>query len=175
MRNLVLLALLVCACTARAEVNEIRMARQYGIAFLPFIVMEQRKLIEKRAKEQALGDVKVTWGQGAGSSGMTGALLSDNLSFGAGVVPSLILLWARTKGSPLWRLCRRPPKLPSTWKKRHFSCHARFRRASSPTAGRSCGSRARPQRAMARARRRRSEGSGGFSAGAGRSARIMRP
>jgi len=99
-RNILLLAVLLCASAARAEVNEIRLARQYGIAFLPFIVMEQHKLIEKHAKEQALGDVKVSWGQFAGSAGMNDALLSDNLSFGAGAVPSLILLWARTKGSP---------------------------------------------------------------------------
>ncbi len=93
-------SMLAICSTASAE-TEIKMARQYGIAFLPYIVMEQQKLIEKRAKENGINDVKVTWGQFSGSGGMNDALLSGNLSFGAGAVPSLILLWARTKGTPL--------------------------------------------------------------------------
>lgn len=87
--------------TGSGEVAEIKLARQFGIAFLPFIVMEQNRLVEKHAREAGLGDVKVSWGIFSGSAGMNDALLSDNLSFGAGAVPSLILLWARTRGTPL--------------------------------------------------------------------------
>lgn len=45
-----LLAVLLIACTAaapvRAEVKEVRIAQQYGLSYLAFIVMEHNKLLE---------------------------------------------------------------------------------------------------------------------------------
>ena len=91
-------AVFVAAATACAQVAEISVARQYGIGYLQFMVMEEHKLIEKQAKMAGAGDVKVRWAQFSGGSTMNDALISGNLDFAAVGVPPLVVLWARTDG-----------------------------------------------------------------------------
>ena len=86
--------------TAQAEVNEVRLARQYGIAYIPLMLMQEQKLIEKHAKAAGLGDTKVTWLQFAGGNVMNDALLSSNLDFAVAGVPPFMILWSRTQGAP---------------------------------------------------------------------------
>lgn len=86
------------ASGARAEMSEIKVAQQYGIGYLPLIVMEDQKLIEKHAKAEGI-DVKVTWAKFAGGNVMNDALLSNSLQFASGGVGPLVTLWARTKGN----------------------------------------------------------------------------
>jgi NitT/TauT family transport system substrate-binding protein len=96
-----LLALLLCAAgaaPARAEATEVRIARGFPISYLPFMVMEQEKLLEKHAKAAGLGEVKVTFASFSGPNVTTDALLSGNVDFVAGGVPSLLTLWTKTKG-----------------------------------------------------------------------------
>lgn len=81
---------------AHAETNTITLARQYGIAFIPFLEMEQNHLIEKHAHLLGLPSLTVNWTVLSGAAPMNDALLSGSLSFGAGAAPSLILLWDRT-------------------------------------------------------------------------------
>ena len=57
----VLLLTASLAGIARAEVKEVRLAKQYGLSYLSLIVMEEQKLIEKHAKKAGLGDIKVSW------------------------------------------------------------------------------------------------------------------
>jgi NitT/TauT family transport system substrate-binding protein len=85
---------------AVAEVSEIRIATQYGTAYLPFDVMEARKLIEKHAKLRGLGDVTVRWSRLGGASAANDAILSGDVQFTATGVPSLVLLWAKTRNNP---------------------------------------------------------------------------
>ena len=40
------------AAAAIAQGNEVRIARQYGTTFLPLMVMEHQKLVEKHARAQ---------------------------------------------------------------------------------------------------------------------------
>ena len=54
-------ALVALSASARAEVSELKVARQYGISYLPLMIMEDQKLIEKEAKEAGIPDLKVTW------------------------------------------------------------------------------------------------------------------
>ena len=42
--------LLIAAHAAAAEVSELKVARQFGISFLPLMVMQEKKLFEKHAK-----------------------------------------------------------------------------------------------------------------------------
>lgn len=86
---------------ARAETNEIRAAQQYGLSYLPLMIMEDSKLVEKHAKAAGLGDMKVSWVKLGGPSAMNDALLSGGLDFATGGVPSLVTLWSKTKGSSL--------------------------------------------------------------------------
>ena len=84
--------------SARAEVSEITVSKEYGIGYLPFMIMEHEKLVEKHAKASGLGDLKVTW-QTFGGSGLTqGAILAGRLDFASSGVPWFLTLWDKTNG-----------------------------------------------------------------------------
>lgn len=97
-RAAAVLVLATVAVTARAEVSELKVARQYGVSYLPLMLMEEQKLIEKHAKAAGV-DVKVDWARFAGGNVMNDALLSGSLHFASGGVGPLITLWSRTKGN----------------------------------------------------------------------------
>src|SRR5256885_12033329 len=90
--------LLLCTHSARAEMAEINVAQQYGISYLPMMLMEDKKLIEKHAKAAGI-DVKVGWAKFAGGNVMNDALLSGSLQFASGGVGPFVTLWARTRGN----------------------------------------------------------------------------
>jgi NitT/TauT family transport system substrate-binding protein len=93
-------AITIAAVTpARAETNELKVARQYGISYLPLMLMEDQKLIEKAAAAAGMPDLKVTWAQFAGGNVMNDALLSGSLDFAAGGVGPFVTLWAKTRGN----------------------------------------------------------------------------
>jgi NitT/TauT family transport system substrate-binding protein len=89
---------LVALPAARAEMGEINVAQQYGISYLPLMIMEDQKLIEKHAKAAGV-DVKVGWAKFAGGNVMNDALLSNSLQFASGGVGPLVTLWAKTRGN----------------------------------------------------------------------------
>lgn len=93
----VVVALSCAAAPARAEVGEVRMAAQYGLAFLPLIIMQDKALIEKHAKEAGLDQLKVTWAKISGSAGMNDALLTGSIDFAAGGLAGLAILWSKTR------------------------------------------------------------------------------
>ncbi|MDR1460240.1 MAG: ABC transporter substrate-binding protein [Campylobacteraceae bacterium] len=92
------LVLLFFGSQALSETNEIRIAKQYGINYLPFIVLEEHKLIEKYAKEAGLGDVKVLWATFGGGAATNDALLSGNIDINSNGVAPFLILWGKTKG-----------------------------------------------------------------------------
>jgi NitT/TauT family transport system substrate-binding protein len=83
---------------AQGEMTEINVAKQYGIGYLPLMLMEDGGLIEKHAKAEGLA-VKVTWATFAGGNVMNDALLSGSLQFASGGVGPMVTLWARTRGN----------------------------------------------------------------------------
>jgi len=86
--SIVALAVAIVGLTslpARAEMAEIAVAQQYGISYLPLMLMEEKKLIEKHAKAAGI-DVKVGWAKFAGGNVMNDALLSGSLQFASGGV-----------------------------------------------------------------------------------------
>lgn len=87
------------ATAAQAEVQELRIAQQFGIGYMPLVVMKGRGLIEKHAQRLGLPGVRVAWSSFAGGSNMNDALLSRSLDVATGGVPPLITLWSRTDGS----------------------------------------------------------------------------
>jgi NitT/TauT family transport system substrate-binding protein len=94
-----MVALLCLHGPARAELNEVTVARQYGISYLPFMVMERDKLLEKHARAAGLGEIKVNWRTFAGGSATNDALISGNLHFASAGVPPFAVLWEKTKGN----------------------------------------------------------------------------
>ncbi|MHB1666605.1 MAG: ABC transporter substrate-binding protein [Thiomonas sp.] len=89
--------LLATSTAASAEVNEISVAREFGISYLPLIVMQEQNLIQKQAAARGIKDLKVKWVQFAGGNVMNTALLSDSLQFASGGVAPMVIAWARTR------------------------------------------------------------------------------
>lgn len=96
------LAAIVGACItgiANAEVKEVRIARQPGLSYLAYVIMEHEKLLEKQATAAGLGEIKVTWFQFAGGNVMNDALLSGSLDVAnSGPVP-VTTMWALTRNT----------------------------------------------------------------------------
>jgi NitT/TauT family transport system substrate-binding protein len=82
---------------AGQEVKEIALAQQFGAIFIPLMAMENMQLIERQAQARGIADLKVSWAKLAGPSVMVDAILSGNLHFSAQGVPSLSLMWDRTR------------------------------------------------------------------------------
>ncbi len=82
--------------SASAEVDKITVAWQYGINYLPLMVMQKEKLVEKRAKEAGVDNLHVEWFRLGTASAVNDALLSGQITFAAVGVPSLVTLWAKT-------------------------------------------------------------------------------
>jgi len=83
---------------AWAEVDEVRIAQQFGISYLPLTVMEHEKFLEKEAAKAGVPDLKVTWLHFGAGNAMNEALLSGNLDFPSGGVGPLLTIWSKTKG-----------------------------------------------------------------------------
>src|SRR5881296_1785283 len=95
---LVITLLALLSLPARAEVGEITVSKEYGIGYLPYMIMEHEKLVEKHARASGLGELKVNW-QTFGGSGLTqGAILAGRLDFASSGVPWFLTLWDKTNG-----------------------------------------------------------------------------
>lgn len=116
--RLALMALSLWAAPAHAEPTEIRISKQPGLLYLPMILMETGKLVEKHAAAQGLGDVKTTWVTFNSGGAATDALLAGNVEFVTSGASNMLLLWDRTKGGvkgvaacggmPMFLLTRNP-------------------------------------------------------------------
>jgi NitT/TauT family transport system substrate-binding protein len=87
-----------CAATPRAEVKEVRLAKQYGLGYLPLIVLEEKRLIETHARAAGLGDIKTTWTTLTGGAAATDAILSGSVDYISTGVTPLVTLWSKTGG-----------------------------------------------------------------------------
>lgn len=98
-RRSIALALVVISLSVRAEVSEINVAQQYGVSFLPLMIMEREKLVEKHAAALGLPELKTNWVSVAGPSVMNDGVISGAIQFIAVGAPSLITLWDKTKNN----------------------------------------------------------------------------
>jgi len=100
-------ALLAALCAlaipsgAHAEANVLRVAKQFGVAYMQFMVLEDQKMIEKHAKAAGLGDVSVEFNQFRSSDVMNDALISGSVDFVSLGIPGIITIWSKTKGTPI--------------------------------------------------------------------------
>src|ERR1700693_1419112 len=89
-------AALALAFPLRAEVSEVRISRQYDLRYLSVVIMEQNRLMKKRAKALGLGYIKVNWVTIGSGGTSTDSLLAGNLDFVTSGVSNMLLLWSRT-------------------------------------------------------------------------------
>ena len=94
------IAAMMVAGGARAEVSQVRISKGYGILYLPLIVMEDQKLLEKQAAKAGLGDVKVSWLTLDGGNVINDAMMAGALDFAGTGAPGFITLWAKARNIP---------------------------------------------------------------------------
>ena len=94
-----LAACVALAAPAHAEVKEVRISKGYGILYLPLMVMEQRKLLEKKAAEAGLGEIKTTWYLFDGGNVINDAMLAGTLDIAGTGAPGFITLWSKSRGT----------------------------------------------------------------------------
>jgi NitT/TauT family transport system substrate-binding protein len=96
-----LVALPALAGPASAEVSTINLGTQYGLPFLPQMVMEDHKLIQTHAARHGISDLSVGWRTMAGPGALNDGLVSGTIQFVNVASPSLATLWDKTFGTPL--------------------------------------------------------------------------
>jgi NitT/TauT family transport system substrate-binding protein len=99
--SLALASFLASIVPAPAQQAEIRISRTTTMAYLPLMVVEHEKLLEKHAAREGIPDLKVSILTFTGPSAQIDALFSGNVDVVAVGSNALITLWARTKGSAL--------------------------------------------------------------------------
>ncbi len=83
---------------ASAQVKTVRLAKQFGISYLPLTIMEDKKFLEEQAKKLGV-EVRTEWLQLSAGSPMNEALISGNLDFASGGVGPLLTIWSRTRAN----------------------------------------------------------------------------
>jgi NitT/TauT family transport system substrate-binding protein len=84
---------------SKAEVDELVVAPQFGLAYVPMHVMSSEKLIEKHLAKNGLPRTKVNWARTTGGAAANEALLSGAVHVSSGGVGPLLTIWDRTKGN----------------------------------------------------------------------------
>jgi len=93
-----LLAGLALTRPATAEVSEVRFARQLGLGYLQFHVMEEQKLVEKHAQRLGLA-VTTRWFPLGTPTALNDALLTGNADIIGVGLPAFLTLWDKTRGN----------------------------------------------------------------------------
>src|SRR3954464_4035003 len=108
-----MLSLASCGGTHDTSKTLVRIPRGAGgVGFLPLLVMEQNKLIEKHAASLGLPAIEVKWVDLGGPSAMNDALLSGAVDFIAAGPPAFLVLWDRTRDSAKGMGVSAIPSLP---------------------------------------------------------------
>lgn len=92
-------ALLTLTAPGRAEVPEVRIARQFSMGYLQFNVIEHEHLIQKHAAALGIPEVKVSGVRFNGPASMNDALISDSVDIVGGSPNGMFTLWAKARGT----------------------------------------------------------------------------
>jgi NitT/TauT family transport system substrate-binding protein len=85
---------------AHAEVSEVRISYGYGVLYLPLMVMDSDRLLEKHAKAAGLQDIKASYRVLDGGNVINDAMLSGALDIASIGVPGFLTLWAKARDNP---------------------------------------------------------------------------
>jgi NitT/TauT family transport system substrate-binding protein len=102
-RNVVLSSLFVAlaaAGTAARADAQIKVTRQYGLPYLPLMIMEHEQLFEKQLKAKGEpADTKVTWATMSTTTATVDGLLSGSVDFASSGITGLLAMWDKTQGT----------------------------------------------------------------------------
>ena len=76
------------------------LGKQYGLPFLPQMVMESQNLIEQHAAKHGVRALDVAWQTFSGPGALNDGLLGGSIQFVNVAAPSLATLWDKTVGTP---------------------------------------------------------------------------
>ena len=91
-------ALLLAGVRAEAQTQTVRLAKQFGISYLPLTLMEELKLLEEHGKRLGL-DLKTEWVKFTSGAPMNEAIISGSLDLASGGVGPLLTIWGKTRGT----------------------------------------------------------------------------
>ena len=91
-------AFVFAASPSLAQTKTVRLAKQFGISYLPLTIIEEKKLLEEQGKKLGLA-LKTEWVTFVSGAPMNEAIISGNLDFASGGVGPLLTIWGKTKGN----------------------------------------------------------------------------
>ena len=81
------------------EAATITLISQHGLPYLPLMLMEEQKLVEKHAARLGLPSLKTEYRTLGGTQSLVDALIGGVMNFGITGVPGLATLWDKTAGT----------------------------------------------------------------------------
>src|SRR5882672_9882753 len=81
------------------EASAITLISQHGLPYLPLMVMENLKLVEKHAGRLGVPNLKTDYRTLGGTQSLVDALIGGQMHFGIAGVPGLATLWDKTVGT----------------------------------------------------------------------------
>lgn len=94
------LAASVAPSLVLARPRTVRISKGYGLLYLPLLVMEKLRLVERSAARRGLNAVNVEWVLLDGGNSVDDAMMAGTLDFASAGAPGFIELWARARGIP---------------------------------------------------------------------------
>jgi len=91
-------AFLLPDASAQAQTKTVRLAKQFGISYLPLTIMEQKHLLEAHGKRLGL-DLKTEWVVFTSGAPMNEAIISGNLDLASGGVGPILTIWGKTRAN----------------------------------------------------------------------------
>ena len=97
MRAILWLVTIMATLTALpAAAQTVRIAKQFGISYLPLIVMQEEHLLETEGKSRGL-DLTAEYLTISNGAAINDALISGNLEFASGGVGPMLTIWGKTR------------------------------------------------------------------------------
>src|SRR6185295_8377472 len=81
------------------EVSTITLIKQHGLPYLPLMLMEEHRLVEKQAERRGVPNLKTDYRTLGGTQSLIDALIAGQMNFGITGVPGLATLWDKTAGT----------------------------------------------------------------------------
>jgi NitT/TauT family transport system substrate-binding protein len=82
------------------EVATITLIKQHGLPYLPLMLMEEHRLVERHAERRGVPNLKTDYRTLGGTQSLIDALIAGQMNFGITGVPGLATLWDKTAGTP---------------------------------------------------------------------------
>ncbi len=83
---------------AQAQASEVRVMIQFGISYLPLMMIEEEKLLDAALAEEGIGKVALKLQRVSGSTAINDGLLAGAADLGVMGTPSLLIIAEKTRG-----------------------------------------------------------------------------